>query len=85
MKIYLVKWTTLIVLLAATAGCGAPVERSDVLITNARLIDGTGTVKEGAMIAISGDRIEGIFSEGEPREGDLTIDAAGRTVMPGQS
>ena len=83
MKIYLVKWTTLIVLLAATAGCGASVERSDVLITNARLIDGTGIVKERAMIAISGDRIEGIFSVGEPRAGDLTIDAAGRTVMPG--
>ncbi len=83
MKPYLVKWTTLVVLLAATAGCGAPVERSDILITNAHLIDGTGTVKERAMIAISGDRIEGIFSAGEPRAGDLTIDAAGRTVMPG--
>jgi imidazolonepropionase-like amidohydrolase len=83
MKIRLVKLITLIVLLAATAGCGTPVERSDVLITNARLIDGTGRVQEGAMIAISGDRIEGVFSEGELREGDLTIDAAGRTVMPG--
>ncbi len=70
-------------LLAATAGCGAPVERSDVLITNARLIDGTGGIKERAMIAISGNRIEGIFSEDEPREGDLTINAGGRTVMPG--
>lgn len=83
MKTNLVRFLTLIVLLAAMAGCGAPVERSDVLITNARLIDGTGAVQEGAMIAISGDRIEGIFSEGEPREGDLTIDAGGRTVMPG--
>ena len=42
MNIDLVRWITLIVLSAATAGCGAPVERSDVLITNARLIDGTG-------------------------------------------
>jgi len=83
MKTYLDRLMTLIVLLAATAGCGAPVERSDVLITNARLIDGTGGIKEGAMIAISGNHIEGIFSDGEPREGDLTIDAAGRTVMPG--
>ncbi len=83
MKTYLDRLITLIVLWAATAGCGAPIERSDVLITNARLIDGTGTVQEGAMIAISGDRIEGVFSEGELREGDLTIDAAGRTVMPG--
>ena len=83
MKTYLDRLIPLIVLLAATAGCGAPVERSDVLITNARLIDGTGGIKEGAMIAISGNRIEGIFSDGEPREGDLTIDAAGRTVMPG--
>ena len=61
MKTNLVRLMTLIVLLAATAGCGAPVERSDVLITNARLIDGTGGVKEGAVIAISGDRIEGSF------------------------
>ncbi len=83
MKTNLDRLMTLIVLSAATAGCGTPVERSDVLITNARLIDGTGGVKEGAMIAISGDRIVGIFSEGEPREGDLTIDAGGRTVMPG--
>jgi imidazolonepropionase-like amidohydrolase len=83
MNTYLNRLMTLIVLSAATAGCGAPVERSDVLITNARLIDGTGRVQEGAMIAISGDRIEGIFSAGEPRAGDLTIDAAGRTVMPG--
>ncbi len=83
MKTNLDRLMTLIVLSAATAGCGTPVERSDILITNARLIDGTGGVKEGAMIAISGDRIVGIFSEGEPREGDLTIDAGGRTVMPG--
>ncbi len=83
MNTYLVRLIPLIVLLAAAAGCGAPVERSDVLITNARLIDGTGTVQEGTMIAISGERIEGIFSAGELREGDLTIDAAGRTVMPG--
>ncbi len=77
------RWITLTLLFAATAGCGAPVERSDLLITNARLIDGRGGIQEGAMIAISGNRIEGIFSEGEPREADLTIDAAGRTVMPG--
>ena len=83
MNTYLNRLMTLIVLSAATAGCGTPVERSDVLITNARLIDGTGRVQEGAMIAISGNRIEGVFPEGDPREGDLTIDAAGRTVMPG--
>ncbi len=64
MNIDLVRWITLIVLSAATAGCGAPVERSDVLITNARRIDGTGRVQEGAMIAISGNRIEGVFPEG---------------------
>ena len=83
MNSYLDRLIPLVVILAATAGCGSPVERSDVLITNARLIEGTGRIKERAMIAISGNRIEGIFSEGEPREGDLTIDAGGRTVMPG--
>jgi len=83
MNTYLNRLMTLIVLSAATAGCGTPLERSDVLITNARLIDGTGRAQEGAMIAISGNRIEGVFPEGEPREGDLTIDAGGRTVMPG--
>ncbi len=64
MNTYLNRLMTLIVLSAATAGCGTPVERSDVLITNARLIDGTGRVQEGAMIAISGSRIEGVFPEG---------------------
>ena len=42
MNTYLVRSILLILLWAAAAGCGAPVERSDVLITNARLIDGTG-------------------------------------------
>ncbi len=57
MNTYLVRLIPLIVLLAAAAGCGAPVERYDFLITNARLIDGSCTVQEGAMIAISGESI----------------------------
>ncbi len=40
MKVYLVRFTLLLALLATAAGCATPVEQSDVLITNARLIDG---------------------------------------------
>jgi len=83
MKFCLVRFIVLLPLLATVSGCATPQERSDVLITNARLIDGTGRVREQAIIAISEDRIEGIFSDSEPREGDLTINAGGRTVMPG--
>jgi imidazolonepropionase-like amidohydrolase len=83
MKSATVRSTTLLLLLAVAAGCTAPVQRYDVLITHARLVDGTGRVREEAVIAISGDRIRAILSPDEPAEGALTIDAAGRTVMPG--
>ena len=73
----------ILLLVVMTSGCAAPVERYDVLITNARLMDGTGRVPEPAVIAISGNRIQAILSEEGPQEGALTIDAGGRTVMPG--
>ncbi len=76
-----VKW--ILLLLALASGCAAPGERYEVLISGARLVDGTGGVSESAVIAISQNRIQAIFSQEAPAEGELTIDAGGRTVMPG--
>lgn len=64
---------------ASTAQERAP----DLVITNARLIDGTGRAPRPATIAISGDRILSV-TEGDLDVGDAAVvDAAGRTVLPG--
>lgn len=54
----------------------------DILITNARVLDGAGNPWFGADIGITGDRIAAIGDlEGYNRQ--RTIDAAGRVVSPG--
>jgi imidazolonepropionase-like amidohydrolase len=63
--------------------CGAPPESADLVLTNARVIDGTGAVYDRATIAITGERIQSITS-GEPEfNAATTIDAEGKTVLPG--
>jgi len=53
-------------------------------ITNATLIDGTGTDPvRGATLVIEGERIERVGPGLEPPRGADVIDAGGRTVMPG--
>ena len=56
----------------------------DLAITNARVFTATGDdVMEGATILIAGDRIESVSTGEVDAEAAQTIDAAGRTVMPG--
>lgn len=62
-----------------------------MILTNVRLIDGTGRVWEQAVIQIEGDRIVAVTDGADPsdpppaedREGTETWDLAGKTVIPG--
>ncbi|MCH6568654.1 MAG: amidohydrolase family protein [Acidobacteria bacterium] len=64
-------------------GCGSPPETADLIITHARVIDGTGAVYEDATIAITGERIQTITDAETPFNATVTIDAGGKTVLPG--
>ena len=55
----------------------------DLIISNATLIDGTGSPARPADVGISGDRIETIGSLPEDVETRRMIDAAGRVLCPG--
>ncbi len=55
-----------------------------VTLTNARLIVGTGAAPvDDVDIVIAGGRIEQIGRDLPPVPGNIVIDAAGKTVMPG--
>ena len=57
----------------------------DLVITNARIIDGTGLTIENGEIVIAGGRISAVrdAATGPSPAGAVTIDANGMTVMPG--
>ena len=61
----------------------APSESVDLLITQARVIAGTGRVHEGVTLAIKGERIDAITPGQAPSRSTRTINAAGKTVLPG--
>ena len=55
-----------------------------VMLTNARLIDGTGAAPvDNIDIVISAGRIKAVGTDLPPVDGSSIIDAAGKTVMPG--
>ena len=53
-----------------------------VLITGARVIDGTGGPSQLVSVRVEGDRIEAV-GELEPQPGDLVMDADGLVLAPG--
>jgi imidazolonepropionase-like amidohydrolase len=56
----------------------------DVLITNVRILDGTGRQPFAGAVRVSGNRIAAITPEPPPPAGDATVvDGAGGTLMPG--
>ena len=55
---------------------------ADLVITNARVIDGRGGVIENVTVVIADGRIREV-SDDPSVPVEFTIDAAGRTVMPG--
>ncbi|MXX54293.1 MAG: D-aminoacylase [Gemmatimonadetes bacterium] len=73
------------ILLAAACTDAAPPSDSypfDILITDARVIDGTGGPPADADVGVRGDRIMAVGDLSD-REAARTIDAAGRVVAPG--
>lgn len=71
------------VLVGCVAGCllGTVAAAQDLVITNARIIDGNGEVIDNGTIMVSGGRIASV-SESAPA-GNGALDAGGMTVMPG--
>ncbi|MBN1237041.1 MAG: amidohydrolase family protein [Gammaproteobacteria bacterium] len=55
----------------------------DLAITNARVLDGTGAVLDRGTIVVRDGRIESVSANAQAPGNVRTIDAAGRTVMPG--
>jgi len=76
-------WVASVFFPALLLSCSPPPVSVDLLITHARVIDGNGTVLEGATIAITGERIQTITNDEERFTAGTTIDATGRTVLPG--
>src|SRR3984957_2648956 len=54
----------------------------DLIIRNGLVIDGTGSPRRAADVAIKGDRIAAVDEPGRLR-GDAEYDATGRIVAPG--
>ncbi|MGK7391053.1 MAG: amidohydrolase family protein [Candidatus Cyclobacteriaceae bacterium M2_1C_046] len=60
-----------------------PSPEADLIITNARIIIGTGEVIENGTILIKGNRILSIEKQGVSAEGSNIVDAGGKTILPG--
>ncbi|MEW5425275.1 amidohydrolase family protein, partial [Amorphus sp. 3PC139-8] len=54
-----------------------------LLLTNLRLFDGLGSLREGVSILVEGNRIAGLPGADERIEGAQVIDCGGRLAMPG--
>jgi len=76
-------WAAGVFFPALLLSCSPSPESADLLITHARVIVGNGTVLDDATIAITGERIQTITSTERQFTAGTTIDAAGKTVLPG--
>lgn len=80
------KRTLLSLLVAATVTLGfvAGAAAQNLVITNARILDGTGAVIDRGSIVVRDGTIVSVAAGGaSPSAGAPVIDAAGKTVMPG--
>jgi imidazolonepropionase-like amidohydrolase len=70
--------------LLASAGFALPAAAQDLVISNARVLDGTGTVIERGTVVVREGRIAAVGANaGNAPTNAVRIDAGGRTVMPG--
>jgi imidazolonepropionase-like amidohydrolase/predicted enzyme related to lactoylglutathione lyase len=69
------------VLLSIVAGSNG--QEPTLVIENARVIVGDGTVKDAATVVIAGDRIRSVSTNNPQLKTVKIIDARGRTLMPG--
>lgn len=65
--------------LCLSAGAGA----QNLVITNARILDGTGRVIERGTVVVRDGRVASVSTTAPAASGLRTIDAGGKTVMPG--
>ncbi|MGB7215706.1 MAG: amidohydrolase family protein [Gammaproteobacteria bacterium] len=66
------------------AGCaGSAAHAQDLVITNARLLDGAGTDISNGTIVVQGGRIAEVKAGGAPEAAGNVIDAHGMTLLPG--
>jgi imidazolonepropionase-like amidohydrolase len=71
-------------ILAGAALLIADAGAQDLLITNARILDGAGGVIDNGSVVVRDGRIDSVGSgRASAPEGARTIDAGGKTVMPG--
>ena len=61
----------------------AQVGAQPLIVTNGRIIDGTGTVIDRGFVSIEDGRIVSVASGMPSTHGTKSLDAEGRTVMPG--
>ena len=68
--------------LVALAAAPVDIAAQDLVIVNARILDGKGGVIERGSVVVRGGKIASVGSGAAP-SGVQRIDAQGRTVMPG--
>jgi imidazolonepropionase-like amidohydrolase len=72
------------VCLAAIVGSAAPIAAQDLVITNARILDGTGRVIERGSVVVRDGKIASVAAgTTSAAPGARLVDAKGMTVMPG--
>ena len=74
---------TRIIALAVFMAVWNPGAAQDLLISNARIIDGTGRTIDDGSVMIAGNRIVSVTEGGATAQGALHVDAGGLTLMPG--
>ncbi|HZF31887.1 MAG TPA: amidohydrolase family protein [Gammaproteobacteria bacterium] len=77
MNIALRVCTAFVCCLPALAGA------QDLTVTNARILDGTGKVINRGTVVVTGGKIASVSANAAPASRARTIDAGGKTVMPG--
>ena len=68
---------------AAALIFAATANAQDLVITNGRILDGTGKVIERGSVVVRGGKIVSVSASAPAAGGARTIDAGGKTVMPG--
>ena len=72
------------VALLAASWVALPAAAQDLVISNARILDGTGTVIERGSVVVRDGRISAVGADASGAAANaVRIDAGGRTVMPG--
>src|SRR5690606_8873650 len=70
-------------LIAAAVMWATAAHAQDLVITNARILDGNGEVIEQGHVVVRDGRIESVAAGAPAETAGRTIDAGGKTVMPG--